>query len=374
MTSKPLRIISIEVYQSRIKLKEPFVISLEKLDYAENIMVAIHTNLGISGFGECSPFKTINGESMQTAWVVADNLAPLLLNKDPLRIGDRMVDMNRMIYGNSSIKSAFDIALYDIASQQACLPLHAFLGGNSNKKMFTDYTVSLSNHEKMAQDALAIKRSGFRFIKVKLGDSGKKDIERIVAIRKAIGGAIPLRIDANQGWDYETAVFTLRSLAEFNIQYCEEPIARWDFLNLASLRKRSPIPIMADESCGDHHDAKRLIDLKSVDYLNIKLGKSSGIFNARKMIRLAEDAGMNMQVGGFLESRLGFTASAHLALSSGYIHFFDFDTPLMFEEDPMETGIVYGPGGEIIMPETEGLGAKPKESFLKRLVKKTFSC
>ena len=65
---------------------------------------------------------------------------------------------------------------------------------------------------------------------------------------------------------------------------------------------------MADESCCDHHDAKRLIDLEACDLLNIKLGKSSGIFNALKIIRLAEEVGMKIQVGGFLESRLGFTA------------------------------------------------------------------
>src|SRR5690242_18862985 len=102
--------------------------------------------------------------------------------------------MDAIIYGNSSIKSAFDIALHDIASQHAGLPLYAFLGGNNKKNLVTDYTVSIGEAEKMAEDAAEIKRNGFKIIKVKLGEGKEKDVERIRAIRKAIGNEMPLRI------------------------------------------------------------------------------------------------------------------------------------------------------------------------------------
>ncbi|HBB92797.1 MAG TPA: dipeptide epimerase, partial [Bacteroidales bacterium] len=92
---------------------------------------------------------------------------------------------------------------------------------------------------------------------------------------------------------------------------------------------------MADECCSDHHDLERLIGLGACDRVNIKLGKSGGLFNAMKMIRLAEQAGVWVQVGGFVESRLGFTASAHLALASDCVKWCDFDTPMMLEEDPV---------------------------------------
>ncbi|MCX6225709.1 MAG: dipeptide epimerase, partial [Bacteroidia bacterium] len=103
---------------------------------------------------------------------------------------------------------------------------------------------------------------------------------------------------------------------------------------------------------------ERLISLDACDYVNIKLGKSGGMFNAKKMIRIAEKSGMKVQIGGFIESRLGFTASAHLALSSGCVYWCDFDTPLMLEEDPVTGGIRYGPGGSVEIPEGIGLGAK----------------
>jgi L-alanine-DL-glutamate epimerase-like enolase superfamily enzyme len=292
-----------------------------------------------------------------------------LKGRNPLDIADCSLAMDRIIYGNSSIKSAFDIALYDIASQHSGLPLYTFLGGHKDKTITTDYTVSFGDPVKMAQDALSIKERGFQIVKVKLGESKAKDVERIRMIRSKIGMTLPLRIDANQGWNVDEAIETLIALAPYKIQLCEEPIPRWNFMELPKVRKHSPIRIMADESCCDHHDAKRLIDLSACDFFNIKLGKSGGIFNALKMIQLAEQAKINIQIGGFLESRLGFTASAHLALTSDLIVHYDFDTPLMFIDDPVLGGITYDDKGVVSVPDMPGLGATMSESYLQQLEK-----
>jgi len=340
-----------------VKLKEPFVISLGPLEYAQNLIVCIRTREGLTGFGECSPFMTINGESMETGFVVGGYLAKVLLGKNPLDIAACTLAMDRVIFGNASIKSAFDIALHDLAAQHAGVPLYSYLGGDNTKALVTDYTVSLYNKEKMVADALKIKAAGFRTIKVKLGENGEKDIERIRAIRAAIGNEIPLRLDANQGWDTEEAIGVLQALEPYNIQFCEEPIPRWNFMELSKVKEQSPIPVMGDESCCDHHDAQRLIALQACDMFNIKLGKSGGIFKAMKIQQLAAQAEMPLQVGGFLESRLAFTASAHLALAGKTIVYNDFDTPLMLEEDPVTGGIQYGENGKITIPETPGLGA-----------------
>ncbi|MDP9230108.1 MAG: dipeptide epimerase, partial [Bacteroidota bacterium] len=329
----------------------------------------IKTNQEITGFGECSPYTSINGESLDTCFIVGQYFAKALKGKDPLQIKECCAAMDKMIYGNSSIKSAFDMALYDIAAQHASVPLYKFLGGKNNKTLSTDMTISIGDPAKMAADAVKFKEQGFPAIKVKLGESKEKDVERIAAIRKAIGKDIPLRIDVNQGWKVKTAIETLNALEEFNIQHCEEPIARWNFMKLKKVRKNSPIPIMADESCCDEHDAKRLIDLEACDMLNVKLGKSAGIFKALKIIKLAEKANMQMQIGAFMESRLGITASAHLALCSNHIIYCDFDTPLMFTEDPVTGGISYLENGVMKVPETPGLGAIINEDWLKKFEK-----
>lgn len=361
-----IRISQVELYKIFIPLKEPFVISLGPIPNAENVLVIIRTDQGITGFGECSPFMSINGESMDTCFAVGQYFAKLFKGKNALAIEDRVNDMDRLIYGNSSIKSAFDMALYDIISQHAGLPLYKYLGGDMNKTIITDYTVSIGDPVKMAEDALNIKKQGYPAIKIKLGRDGRKDVERIRAIRQAVGPEIPLRIDANQGWSAEEAVETLKALAQFDIQHCEEPIPRWAFMDLPRVRKESPIPIMSDESCGDEHDAERLIKLQACDYMNIKLGKSGGIFKALKMVKLAEEANLHLQVGAFMESRLAMTAFAHFSLCSPIIEHFDFDTCLMFSEDPISGGIVYKPNGVIEVPVTPGLGAVVEDKWLKR--------
>ena len=369
MSHEDLQITQIALYKLNIPLKEPFVISLGTIFDAKNIVVVIHTNKGLKGFGECSPFMTINGESQDTCFTVGEYLAQKLKGEDPLNIKKCVSLMDKSIYGNSSIKSAFDIALHDIASQNATVPLYKYLGGKKGKLLVTDYTVSIGDAKKMATVALEIKASGFPVIKVKLGESAEKDIARIKAIRDAIGKDLPLRIDANQGWNVKDAIKILKALKNDNIQFCEEPIARWDFMRLKKVKKKSPIPIMADESCCDQHDAKRLIQLKACDMFNLKLGKSSGLFKARKIIALAEKANMKLQIGGFMESKITMTANAHLALSSKNILYCDFDTPLMFANDPVSGGMIYGENGTIEVPEVKGLGAWIEQDRLDEMEK-----
>ncbi len=357
----------IGIFKSSIRLKEPFIISLGKLEFAENIIVEIQDSTGRKGFGEGSPFRTIHGETIGTCFSVGSEIAKLLVGKNPCEPEECGRLMDKFIFGNTTIKSAFDIALHDLASQHADMPLHKFLGAKAIHKLQTDYTISLGPVEKMCRDAEKIVNAGFRVVKVKLGESPALDIERIRCIREMIGMEIPLRIDANQGWTSSNALEILIALNQYQIQHCEEPIPRHEFMHLAELKRKSPIPIMADESCFDHHDALRLVSLKSCSSFNIKLGKSSGINKAMKIMQIAETEQMPIQIGGFLESRLGFTAAAHVAQCCAELPFIDFDTPLMFSEDFVRGGITYDNNGFIRMPEGPGLGASFNEDYLNSL-------
>jgi len=355
----------ISLYKLLVPLKEPFVISLGPIHSVQNLALRIRTNSGREGWGECSPFMSINGESLDTCFVVGQYFAQLLKGRAASDIDGALAAMDGLIYGNTSIKSAFDMALHDLAAQAAGLPLYAFLGGSNNKVLATDMTVSIGTPEKMAADAWRFQQEGFPAIKVKLGQTKELDVQRIGAIRAAIGDTHPLRIDANQGWrDAAYALDVLQALAPFGIEHCEEPIPRWQYLDLAALSAQSPIPIMADESCGDPHDAERLIRLNACRQFNIKLGKAGGLKKGLEVARMAEAAGMELQVGGFMESRLGMTASAHLALANAAIHHVDFDTPLMFTADPIGGGIKYAAGGVVEVPEVPGLGASVQTAWL----------
>src|SRR5678815_302229 len=222
---KDKQIISqVEIYKLRMPLIEPFITSLAYETHVENVIVVIRTESGLTGFGESSPYMPVNGESIDTCFIVGQYFAKLLKGANALKLKDQLAAMDRLIYANTSIKSAFDIALHDIIGQHRQVPLYELYEGKNDKELVTDYTVSLDNAEKMAADALKIKGKGYPSIKVKLGESKKKDVERIRMIREAVGHDIPVRIDANQGWSVKEAIETLNALDEYlSLIHISEP-------------------------------------------------------------------------------------------------------------------------------------------------------
>ena len=364
-----LKIERIEIFELNIALKEPISISLGTSHLAENIVVKLHTNTGLTGTGEACPEINIAGETQAAAMENAKILAAGLKGKDPLAIEDRIVDMDRIIDGNNTIKSGFDMALYDLLAKQAGLPLYKLLGGGNTREIQTDMTVYLGTPERMAEQALGYKNDGFPAIKVKLGVSADEDIGRIRAIRAAVGKNIPLRIDANQGWDVVTAIQVLKALEPYRIEHCEEPIPKWDNAGLKKVSENSPIPIMADESVFDHRDAFRLASMGACDFFNIKFAKSGGIHNALKINAVAEAAGMKCQVGCMSESRFALTALCHFVASRNNIAWFDIDASLSHAEDPVTGGIRLKEKGLWELPDTSGIGADFDPGFLERMKK-----
>jgi L-alanine-DL-glutamate epimerase-like enolase superfamily enzyme len=369
-----LVITKIEIFKINVSYKKPISVSLGRVTHANNIGIKIHTNQeGLYGVGEASPFSFITGDTQDGDFELAKMLAKLLMGKNPLEIEDRIFDMNRQLKLNPTIISAFDIALFDILGKYTNLPLYALWGGKNNRVITTDMTIGIDTPEVMAKEALSFKKEGFPAIKVKLGEETKSDVARIKAIREAIGLDIPLRIDANQGWDTVTAIKTLKELEKYNIEHCEEPILRWNNTDLAYVRSKSPIPIMADESVFDHMDAFRLASMKACDYFNIKLAKSGGLNNALKIISIAEASGIKSQVGCMSETRLGLTALAHLVVARKNIVHFDLDSALQLTEDPVIGGMTYGENGIVIVPDTPGIGADFDQAFLDKMEKAVIS-
>jgi len=357
-------ITKVEIIKLNIPYKEPFVISLGIIPEATNVVVRIHTNSGLMGMGECAPFVFIVGETQETVFELAKKVGTLLIGKDPFAIEELLYEINRSVKGNPTMKSAFDMALYDLLAKRADMPLYRLLGGSNNREIHTDMTISIGAPEKVANDALAFKKAGFPAIKVKLGTTMKEDVARIKAIREAVGSDYPIRIDANQGWDAITAIQILEALKPYGIEHCEEPIPHWNNRELVNVREKSPIPIMADESVFNHHDAFRLAHMGACDYFNIKLSKSGGINNALKIIAIAESAGIKCQVGCMSESRFALTALMHLVQARDNIVHYDMDSSLMLAEDPVTGGIEYKGNGAWVLGEDPGIGAGFDEGYL----------
>ncbi len=352
-----------EIFRFSIPM-HPFTIATGTMHFAQNIFIRIHTDENLYGVGECSAFPMIVGETQDTCLVMAKDFARIWKGKDPLDIEQRMDELHSYAAGNSTAKSAFDMALYDIAAKYAGKPLYTFLGGNPDKKMQTDLTIGIDSAVNMAGEAVKFKDDGVQIIKVKLGKDPADDIERIQQIREAIGYSVALRIDANQGWNLEQAGMALTSLAPYQIDFCEQPMRRYNDHLLPALKKISPILIMADESVFDHHDAERIIKSDGCDYVNIKFSKSSGIREAGKINDICAQNNIPCMIGCMMESRIALTAFAHFAAASENVRFYDMDTCLMgLKEDPVTGGIRFH-DFYVELPHGIGIGADADDSFL----------
>ena len=349
----------------------PFTIATGTMHYAQNLFIRVHTDSGSYGVGECSAFPMIVGETQATCFEMAKDFAAIWKNKSAEDIEGRMLDLHLAAAFNGTVKSAFDMALYDLAARNANKPLYEYLGGNNQKKLETDITVGIGSPDLMAQQAAAFVKEGFRIIKVKLGKNAEEDIERVHAIRKAVPAAIVLRLDANQGWSFETAARVLQALGSCNVAFCEQPMRVYDDHYLPQLRKLSPIPIMADESVYTHHDAKRLIHENACDFVNIKFAKSGGILEALKINKVCEENNIPCMMGGMLESRVALSAFAHFALACDNVIFNDMDTCMLGHKlDPVKGGVNYN-GYLVELPAGPGIGADADDEFLKTLEKIT---
>lgn len=357
----------IEIYRLSIPM-EPFVIATGTMDFAQNTFIKVITDTGLYGVGECSAFPMIVGETQNTCLTVAKDFAQIWKGKDPLALEERLAELHLCIAGNTTIKSAFDMALYDLATKDAAVPLYKFLKGEP-REIVTDITLGIASAEEMAQKALRLKDGGAFTLKVKLGKRPQEDIARIKAIRRAVGFDIPIRIDANQGWSYEEAVEALQGMEAYKIQFCEQPMRSYNDHLLAELRAQTIVPIMADESVYDHHDAERLCKNDACDFINIKFSKSAGIYEALKIQAVAAEYNIPCMIGGMLESRLALAAKVHFAYAAPNVKYFDLDTCMVGHlEDPVIGGVQYS-GYAISITDAIGIGADIKQEFLDKCEK-----
>ena len=365
-----MKIVRIDIYKLDIERSQPTRTSLGLVDAANNIAIKITTDSGNYGWGEASPCCYITGDSQATNYQTAAQLAQIILGEDPLAIETRMREINNFTVGEPSIRSAFDMGLYDIAAKAANMPLYRFLGGE-RRPLRTDLTIGLQETvEETVRRAQQILNAGFDAIKLKVGRSGLTDVAHVAAVRELAGPGIDIKVDSNQGWDYPTAVANINAMAQLNLQYAEQPLAVWDVNNLARLRSKVELPLCADESVFDDKDALRLVKAGAADYLNIKLGKAGGIYTALKINAIAEAAGCRGMIGCFCESRLALSAAAHLAMARPNICFLDLDSAYSFKTDPVIGGITYDDqvGGVIRVSDDPGHGAEFDESTLHDLV------
>ena len=341
-----------------IPLVTPFKTALRTVTEIENILVTVTTDNEWVGYGGAAPTAVITGDTLASIIGgiehIRNNIVGMEIENSEL-IFQRL---NSCLIGNTSAKAAVDMAIYDLMAKSMGVPLYRLLGGKANV-LETDITVSLDTLEKMVAESQKKLQDGFNVLKIKVGGDPQLDIERLQAIQDAVGTAVKIRIDANQGWNAKEAVQVGRELEQrkLNIELMEQPVPARDFAGMRYVRDHLLMPVVADESVFSPQDAIELINKRAVDGLNIKLMKCGGIYNALKIAAIAEAAGIPCMVGSMMESHVSVTAAAHFAVSRTSIRRYDLDAPLFCSINPANGGISYQ-GNKVSLPDLPGLGIK----------------
>ena len=327
----------------------PFVIARGGYSHHRNVIVRLTDNDGLDGYGEAAPNRYY-GESVPTVIAALGQFKPVLDRADPLSLEAVESHLNRVLRGNASAKSAVSSALHDLVGKRLGLPVYRLWGLDAATLPQSSFTIAIAeNHELEKRVAEA---RDYPILKIKLGTDRDEEIVRIVR------NAAPekrLRVDANAAWTAKHAVRMSDFLADQGVEMIEQPVAANDIEGLRFVRKRSQLPVFADESCLVATDVAKLAG--SVDGINIKLAKCGGLREAMRMVHAARALDMQVMAGCMIESSLGISAIAQIAPLLDYA---DFDGAALLSNDPFRGASITG--GTIRLSEEPGLGAAPAPS------------
>jgi L-alanine-DL-glutamate epimerase-like enolase superfamily enzyme len=292
-----------------------------------------------------------------------DYLAPLVIGRALRERGTALDHFDRALAGNAAAKAALDIALHDLAARAAGVPLYRWLGGRRAERVPGSECLFYGPAAEAAAQARAYVAQGFRILKIRVGlEPFSLDVERVGAIRAAVGSDVSLAVDANQAWTVKQAIARIHALERFGLDCVEQPVAARDLTGMAEVARAVDTPLMADESLYSLEDAMALVRLGAVGYFHVKLVKAGGLRRARQLIALAETARLAYVLGQMNEGLLATAAAAHLALASApkYTELYGTDGII---DDPTP-GHVYE-AGALVVPAGPGLGVMPDERKLE---------
>lgn len=332
---------SIHFRSHAIKRRNVFRIATSASDTEDNVVVRVGSGDDF-GVGNASP-SDVTHETRETIELFLDEAAKRVrgTSEDDLQSLHELLDS--IAPGNTSAKAAIDMAIHDMLAKRDERPVYEWLGGRGDGRMMTDMTVGIEDIDETVRRAARSCGEGFRALKLKVGLDLEQDILRVAAVRDAVGSGVELRVDANQGYDVEQAVRFCEEMDTLGVALVEQPVDADDYAGLKAVRKRSRVPIMADECLRTIADAKRVAAEGAADIINIKLMKSGGMHPARAIDAIAKDAGMTTMIGCMGEIQLSIAAGLHFALSSDNVKYVDLDSHFSMIDDP-SSGLTFEDG------------------------------
>lgn len=346
-----MRIIDLAVFRRDFKLSNPSIITYEAIDVAPNVIVRLECANGLVGWGNAAPDAHVTGETATSVErTIREVFRPVLLGADATRIEMLWPRLNELAPREPTAIAAVDIALYDLLSQTANLPLY-YLLGRARDEIVTSVTLSIEETAASVARAREFQARGFQALKIKCGLDVEADIERVRAIRAAIGSAMRLSLDANQGYTVEQTLRLLAAVQDCALAFIEQPVAASDSEGLREICRRSPLPVMADEAVLGARD----VLTTPAPLVNLKLMKTGGITGALKANAAAEARGIGVMIGCMDESLISMAAATHVALALNNVAYADLDGHLDIIDDVASSGVKLQ-AGALSVSERAGLG------------------
>jgi L-alanine-DL-glutamate epimerase-like enolase superfamily enzyme len=327
-----------------LRTKYPFTIARAGHVERYAVWVRLTDEDGITGWGEAAPSRYY-GETHDTVCTAIEVYRAVLETApNPLAIQEIEYACEHEMRGNASARAAISAALYDLLGKRLGVPVYTLLGLDPSRAPITSFTIGIDEPDVVRRKVE--EATEYPILKIKVGS--KRDEEVLSIIREVAPGAT-IRVDANTVWHPKQAVERINQLQDFDLEFVEQPVAAHDIDGMRFVRERSPLPIIADESCKTSHDIPRLEG--AVDGINIKLAKCGGISEALRMIHAARAHNMQVMLGCMVESSLGISAAAQLA---PLIDYADLDGSALLAEDPFSGFSIAG--GRMHLSTDAGLG------------------
>jgi muconate cycloisomerase len=339
--------------------------SLGRHIVGQYVLVRVHDEAGRVGLGEASVTSVWSGETQAgTIALIEQVFAPLVVGAEPFDVEWIGRRLDRAAFGNSFAKGAIEMALLDLQGQTLGVPVYKLLGGRdveAKQGIRLKFVVGAVEPELAAQRARRMVERGWRSIKVKIGrhEDPQVDVERLRAVRDAIGPDVWLSVDANGGYTVDQAVWVAPRLEQLDVALFEQPTRRGDHAAMAEVRRRSGIPIMADESVFTPQDALEVIRQQAADVLSLYPGKHGGVRATQQIAKLAEAAGIPCTIGSNLEREVATAAMAHVTVCTANLQCERFPGDLIgpvYYERPLSQQPLTYEADRLRAPEAPGLG------------------
>ncbi len=326
-----------------VALHEPFGIATGAQLLAENVLVRLKLEDGTVGLGEGAPVSHISGESRPDVLSALSEVEPLLKDRDLSDYRRVGADLGEALSKVPSALQAVEIALFDALCRARDMSLRELFGG-AESTLAIDITITTGTVDQARTSAQRYVAQGFDCLKVKIGAADRDaDIARLRAIAESAPAA-SLLLDGNTAYTAREACSLLDGLgpARSQVSLFEQPVAHDDFEGLREVEQASGIPVAADESLRSRADFQRVLSTGGISVINLKTAKL-GLLTAWDLLVAGRAAGLDIMVGGMVETEISMAASAALAAGVGGVRYVDLDTPLLLGERPLESAVVWGP-------------------------------